>query len=738
VVIEAIGAFSFRHRRAVLVLAAAWFAIALVLMQKGRLSTGAIHGLEAEHADQLAARILGRSADTTWLMVFRSPDLDPGDSRFGEAMDRALAPLAGDPRVASVLTPATAPPFLAPRMMNQREHVALAYVSMTGDLASATRGFSALRDQVRSDRLSITSTGAPAFAHDLDRILEEDMLRAEAISLPVCAALLCAVFGSVVAALVPVLVGALAVASGIAITIILSRYVDLAQYTLNVCSLVGLGVAIDYSLFVVSRYREELSHGQEPEVAVGRALATAGRAVVFSGFAVTTGLAGLLFFPHSYLLGMGLAGAIVVGFAVLIAITFLPALLGVLGRRIDAGRLPIRLFGLSDGRVRRMAESVMRRPLAVLVPSLALLVLLGLPFLRLRMATSDVRVLPPEDEARAGYELLRADFPEEAANHITAVVEFPSAPALNPTRVAALYDFVVRVKALPAVTSVRSVVDPTQPIPKSAWPVLLSSPPPHLASVVAQVERMSVGERTVLVDLTTSANPETEAARKIVHDLRIDRQVGDGTVLVGGQTARDVDIMEYLLGRAPKAIAFVVVVTYAVLFLLLGSVALPFKAVVMNFLSISGSFGALVWIFQEGHAFVSVARPVEPALPILLFCILFGVSMDYEVLMLARMKEAYERTGDDRSSVAEGLGKCAGLITSAAAIMIAVFAAFALARVVLIQAVGFGMAFAIALDATVVRILVVPATMRLLGQANWWAPVQLTRIHRALGFGRAD
>jgi RND superfamily putative drug exporter len=218
----------------------------------------------------------------------------------------------------------------------------------------------------------------------------------------------------------------------------------------------------------------------------------------------------------------------------------------------------------------------------------------------------------------------------------------------------------------------------------------------------------------------------------VIRALRADRHAGDGTLLVGGQTAKDLDATDYVLTRAPRAVGFVVATTLVTLFLLLGSVVLPLKAVAMNFLSIAGSFGALVWIFQDGHLGIREGRPLEPALPVLLFCVLFGLSMDYEVLMLSRIKESYERSGDDRDAVADGLSRTGGLITSAAAIMVAVFAAFALARVVVVQAVGVGMALAVAIDATLVRVLLVPATMRLFGHLNWWAPRPLAWLRRAL------
>jgi uncharacterized membrane protein YdfJ with MMPL/SSD domain len=734
-----LGAFAHRRRRTILLVAGLWFSVAIgLLVHGGRLSTGAIHGLEAERAAQLAEAVVGRSTETTFVAVFESAGvdgLDPGGAAFAQEMQRALAPLAGDPRVTSVTTPANAGPLLGPRMVDARAHAAFALVSLAGDVGDAAASYRALRGLLRSDTLTITCTGHVAFMRDLDRILEHDLVRAEAISLPVCLALLCAVFGSLVAAALPVCVGALAVVSGIAVVTVLSRWMELAQYTVNVCSLIGLGVAIDYSLFIVSRYREELAAGRDYREALSRSLETAGRVVLFSGFAVTSGLAGLLFFPRSYLLAMGLGGAIVVGFAVLAALTVLPALLAALGPWIHRGKLPRIAMPVRPGFWHRTAERVMRHPVLVLVPVLGVLLTMGTPFLRLRMMASDVRVLPAEAEARAGYELLRRDFPGEAGNHIALAVAFPAAPALDAGRVVALYDLAQRARRLPSVTRVDGIIDPEQPVPREAWPGLLLSPPPELAMRTALVERLSVGDRTVLFDVVTDQVPESLEARSIVRALRADRRVADGTLLVGGQTANDLDTTAYVLERAPRVVAFVVAVTYVVLFLLLGSVLLPIKAVLMNFLSIAGSFGALVWIFQEGHGLVQSPRPVEPSLPVLLFCTLFGLSMDYEVLMLTRMKEAYDRTGDDRACVAEGLEKSAGLITSAAAIMVAVFSAFAFARIVLIQAVGFGMALAVALDATLVRVLVVPATMRLMGHLNWWAPRSMARIARSVGLG---
>jgi RND superfamily putative drug exporter len=723
--LDALGGFAQRNRGKILVLACLWFVVAAALLSSGlgRLATENIEGLESERAGKLIDAVTGRRPDTTFLAIFTSQTLSPTSAAFRDAVRKALEPLQHDSHVAAVTSPYEAPPLLAERMMNVRGHAVYAMIAVNGEFGDAAHAYPQLREKLRSDTLTITCTGRLPFTQDLERLLEHDLIRAEAISLPICVLLLAATFGTAMAALMPVCVGALAVVSGLAAVVLLSRFMELAQYTLNVCSLIGLGVAIDYSLFIVSRYREELDAGHDYPEALRRAVGTAGRVVLFSGFAVTVGLSGLLFFPRSYLMAMGLGGAIVVGFAVLFALTLLPALLSLLGPRIHWGRMPIALARSDSAIWHRMALWVMRRPVLVFGTCLCGLLIVGAPFLKLRMAAADVRIMPANTEARMGYDILRERFPDTAANHIIVAVEFPSEPALNPERIEALYDLVERVSALPNVTRAQSVVDPgLKQVAREAWPRMLLSPPPDLAPLVEQGKKLAVGGRTVMMDVTTDQPTDSDAARALVRAIRSDRRVADGSLVVAGPTAADVDATQYILGRAPHVVWFVVLVTYVVLFVLFRSVVLPIKAVIMNFLSITGSFGALVWVFQEGHLFVRNGHPVEPTVPLLLFCTLFGLSMDYEVLMLTRMKEAYDRGEDNRTAVAVGLEKSGSLITSAAVIMVAVFASFALARVVLMQAFGFGMALAVALDATIVRVLVVPATMRLLGDWNWWAP----------------
>jgi uncharacterized membrane protein YdfJ with MMPL/SSD domain len=731
----ALGVFIYRKRWATLVVSLLFLVASIGMVARGGKLTSARFGdNEAWQTEHLVEQVVGHATNTTFIAVFHSDTLDPRNEAFQSAMKAALIPLSRDPRVLSVMSPDDAPPVLAPGMVNGNAKSAVALVSLRGEFNEALSLYPGVRELLRSRELAITCTGYVPFMDSLGRTLQRDLIHAEILSLPLALIVLLVVFRTVVAAALPVGVGALAVVGGIAVVLGISHVVDMAEYTVNVCSLIGLGVAIDYSLFTLSRYRDELSAGYDYPKALSRALDGAGPVVCFSGVALGTWLVGLIFFNGSFLAAMGLGGTIVVALAIVFALTFLPALLAVLGPRIHAFSLPARTRGRGEGFWKRTARWVMQRPVAVLVPTLAVLLVMGFPFLRLEMTSADVRVLGLEVEARQGYETLKRDFPELGSTRIIVGVEFPTAPALNAERIGALYDLGQRILGMPHVTKVESIVS-DEGMGKEDLETVLLDPPELYKAQIEMGKKMSVGDRVVLLYAFVDALPETQAAQDVVRGLRRDRSVLDGAFKVGGQTAEDMDATEFVRSRTPRAVGFITAMTLIMLFLLLGSVVLPLKAIVMNLLSVAGSFGALVWVFQEGHLGIAEPRPVEHVLPVMLFCVLFGLSMDYEVLMLSRIKETYERTGDNTLAVAEGLEKTAGLITSAAAIMVVVFAAFALAKVVLIRAFGFGMALAVAIDATLVRILLVPATMRLFGHLNWWAPKPLLKLRSLMGFG---
>lgn len=728
------GRWIHRHRKGVLVASGvALLASFAGLAAGGTLSTGEIEGIEAQRAQELAEEALGLPGDASFLLVFHSDSLTYDTPAFQEAMTRGLAKLRGDERL-TVQAPMDLPPAIAQRFISTDRRSAFAVVAVDAPVKQAARIYPSLRESVEAAPLEVRATGHLAFMQGLDETLADDLLRAELVSLPLALLVLVLVFGSLVAATLPLGVGVLAVMCGVAAVLGLSRVTDMAQYTLNVVSLIGLGVAIDYSLFIVSRFRDELRAGLDVDNALARTLDTAGRAVLFSGVAVGAGLSGLLFFRGSYLASMGLAGSVVVTLAVLFALTFLPALLSLLGPRIDAGRVRRPMKKEGSGAWHAVAVWVMKHPILVLLPTLAFLLTLGTPFLRLQLAATDVTVLPAETEARQGFDLLQAQFPAQAGNRLMVMVDFAKGSPLEPERIGALYDASRRIAKLPGVRGVESIVDLDPRMDRATYQQLASMPeamrPPELNAAFDAL----VGGTTTVLQVLVEGETNDPRAQATVRDIRAAGSIGGGRVLVGGATAHDLDATAFVRERTPWAVGFVMLVSGLVLFLLLGSVVLPIKAMLMNVLSIAGSFGAMVWIFQDGNLSGLLGfepRPLEPALPPLLFCLVFGLSMDYEVLLLSRIDEEYRRTGDNTLSVAHGLEKTAGIITSAAAIMVAVFAAFALAHVVVVKAMGVGLALAVALDATLVRVLLVPATMRLFGRLNWWAPAPFARFFEA-------
>ncbi len=348
-------------------------------------------------------------------------------------------------------------------------------------------------------------------------------------------------------------------------------------------------------------------------------------------------------------------------------------------------------------------------------------------------------MLPARIESRQGYDLLQSQFPREDRSQFNVVVQYPDGSPLAPARVGALYDLSRRLGAIPGVLRVESIVNLDPSLDRAAYQRLYApggNPPAPAQDAITR----TIGPHIATLTLYSALPGSGDAAREIVRQVRAQRAVADGQLLVSGRTANDIDTIAQIRGDTPAALLFVMLATYLVLFLLLGSVVLPLKAVLMNLLSITASFGALVWVFQQGHLsglLHFTPGSIDPSVPVLLFCIVFGLSMDYEVLLLSRIQEEYLRSGDNTHAVAAGLERSGRLITGAAAIMVGVFAAFGLADVIIIKSIGLGMALAVALDATIVRALIVPATMRLLGDRNWWAPRPLARLYDRLRLGES-
>ena len=689
--------------------------------------------LESARARTLLQEAIGAPPSAV-VVVLHSDTLTAGTTRFEAAAAAAVREIPAAPHVTGV-----ASHLADPRQVSADGRTAYDVVLLdlpADDSPAALPGLEAALHQ--QPNLTAALAGGPAFYGDVQSVSESDLRRSELISLPLAGLALLVVFGSVVAAAMPLLVGGAAVAIALATIFVVASATPMSIFVLNLATLLGLGLGVDYSLLMTSRFREELAGRTGPDrvaEAVVATVASAGRAVFFSGLTVLLGLLGLVLFEFMILRSVGIAGAIVVALAALAALTLLPALLAIFGGHLDAlriRRVAVRTDG--DGPWARLAHWVMRRPIAVLVPTLAVLLALGAPFLHVRFNAPDSTILPETVPSRIAYDRLVGAFGEGPFAPLTIAIT-TSGPVTSPANVAALYDYSRRLAADPRVSRIDSLVDVDARLSLAQYELLYSDPagPPDrfVRTVLAKTTRGNVTAFTVY----TPYGPNRAEGRMLVDDLR--QSSGPlapppgARVLVGGGAADVTDVVNRVAADFPRTAVFIVLTTYAVLFLLLRSIVLPAKALLMNGLSITASFGALVWIFQDGNLSALLGfRPlgfVETTQPVILFCVLFGLSMDYEVFLLTRMKEAWLRTGDNRVAVATGLEKSGRIVTSAALIVVVVAGSFALAQIVLIKALGLGMAIAVALDATVVRALLVPATMRLLGRWNWWIPDRLER-----------
>ena len=747
---ERLGRLVHRRRRWVI---AGWAVVLLVALPLAPRAASALRAggftldrLESAQARSLLERELGLPSSAL-VLVYTSATESAGSPTFEATTRAAAAAIARAPHVTGLLSHSLAPDQVSADRTTAYDIVLLDLAP--DDSPDALPGVRAQLASLPTGPVQVSLAGGPAFYGDIQSVSEADLRRSEVISLPLAALALLLVFGSVVAAGLPLAVGGGAVVVSLAVIWVVANVTQMSIFVLNLATLLGLGLGVDYALLMTSRFREELrrrptngpsSSGGEASagrvaVAVGVTVATAGRAVFFSGLTVLLGLTGLILFEFPILRSVGIAGAIVVGLTVSAALTLLPALLSVIGDRLDALRVrPIGTSDDGDGPWSRLARRVMERPVAVFIPTLAILVILGLPFLHVRFNAPDASILPVAVPSRAAFDVLDREFGAGRFAPLYLAIR-TSGAATDPANVAALYDYSRRLADDPRITRVDSYVDIDPRLKRTQYQLMYAAPggPPD-RFVATSLAATTKGDLT-LFTLTTPYGPNADPARALVAALRasagpLARPTGT-SVLVGGGAADVVDVVDGMTAEFPRTALFIFVSTYLVLFVLLRSVVLPLKALVMNTLSIVAAFGALVWIFQDGNLSALLGfQPlgyVETTQPVILFCILFGLSMDYEVFLLSRMKEVWDRTGDNTEAVARGLERSGRIVTSAALIVVVVAGSFAFADIVLIKAIGLGVAISVALDATVVRALLVPATMRLLGDRNWWMPARLER-----------
>ncbi|HEX3715121.1 MAG TPA: MMPL family transporter [Trebonia sp.] len=667
-----------------------------------RLVTGGFEdpGSSSAQANAQISRSLGGQSPDV-IALYSSPTATAQSPGFRDGVEAEAQRLRAQPGVASVASAYDG----VPGLVSRDGHATYLVIRLTAlDDSGKQAGYNAIKPQLTVPGLDTQVGGTVAVNVRMDDLTKSDVTRGEMIAMPLVLLLLIVIFGGVVAASLPVLIGGLAILGAFTVVRAISMATDVSTFAVNAITLLGLGMAIDYSLLLINRFRQELRSAPSTKHAVARTLATAGRTILVSGLLVILSLASLLIFPEVFLKSMALGGMAAILVAMISALTVLPAILAMLGPRVNALRVrnPWRRTSATavspaadaaTGAWARLARSVMRRPVFYALAVVVILAVLASPLLHLRFGSVDERVLPAGDQARTVAERVATDFNGTVSSPILVLLKDASPAQVNDVR--------RRISELPAVTG---------------------------AQVSAQR-----GDATLISASYTGGFAGTKALGA-VREVRALPAPPGTQLLVGGDSASIQDEMNSLSNGLPWMLAIMAAVTFGVLLLAFGSVLLPLKAVVTNVASVAATFGALVWIFQDGHlsgllGFTATGY-LEPTVLILVLAELFGLATDYEVFLLSRVREQWDATGDNTTAVATGLQRTGRIITAAAALLIVVTAGFATGQIVLTKLIGIGMSLGIFLDATLIRVLLGPATMRLLGRWNWWAPGPLGRLHR--------
>jgi RND superfamily putative drug exporter len=714
-----------RRRRLVLVAASVVAVVALVLgagagakLQPGGFSDAGSPSQLA--ADRLSAAGLGEPNLVLLVTPRRGSVTSPVVVAFGRRLAGELEATPGVRDVRSYWTT----PSAALESRSGREGLVVAVINGSdghvASVANAVIGHDATRPQgtAASDIATVRAGGAAGVNYDTSGQVGKDLARAELIAIPLTLLLLVVVFGSVVAGLLPILIGLLAIVASLATLDVIASFTDVSIYAEQLVTALGLGLAIDYSLLIVNRFREHLASGLETSDAVVATVVTAGRTVLFSACIVAASLSTLLVFPLTFLRSMAYAGIPVVLAAAVGATVVLPALIAGLGQKVNAGHL--RFLGALDGGESRFwlrsTRTVLRRPLVAGGAVLVLLLVAASPLLHVHFGIPDDRVLPASAPSHQVGDVLRSEFPLDSANTVAVVTDAPLRPS-DSSNYAARLSRVEGVTVVDAPTGVyasgRRVGSATLAQPAgSTW-----------------------------FSVVSTADPESPGAAAQVAAVRSVPVPGHGSADVGGAAASLVDLKHGIGSRLPIALALIALITFAVLFAYTGSVLLPLKAIVLNLLSISAVIGIAVWIFQQGHLSGLLGftpGPLAIAMPVLLAVVAFGLSMDYEVFVLSRIKELHDAGYSDDDAVSHGLARSGRIISTAAALLSVTFFAFGTSHLSFLQLFGIGTAIAILIDATLVRGVLVPAVIGLAGPFNWWAPASLRRLHGRLGVSEAE
>jgi putative drug exporter of the RND superfamily len=743
---ERLGAFAGRRRWFVI---AAWVVLlvsmgAMARGLNGRLVSGGFEvpgspSLSVQH--DLEDRFVGQYTYTA-LVVIHSDAATVSDPAFQSALAKVEQSVQSVDGVGSVVSVRSTG---SPLFVSADQHTTYLVAGLAGTQTQVLDSVGLVMEanhRLDLPGFQVETGGSPAFYQRFNEVSRQDLEKAERISFPITLLVLIVAFGTVVAAGLPIALGLASLVVTLGLLYFLAGVTQMSVYVTNTASIIGIGVGIDYSLFVVTRFREELKRGQVVGQAVVRAVASSGRAVALSGATVIVALAGMFLVNIQAFRSMAVGSMSVVAVAVIAAVTLLPAILSVTGRWVDRLHLPFTgRHTVADGTGfwHRWAMAVMRRPWVSVGVSLVILLTLAVPFASIRLGQPGPSVLPKTEEPRVATELLAKEFGAGVTGPVEILVDIPGGPG-NLENLQKLDALSRSLQADPAVASVLSLTT-VQPAgtPLEAYGQLygggLAGLPPEVQPVVAGMANWTGGDNLARVTAITKVSPESSAAEGLIDRIRDDyvpRAGLAGQARVGGSTAFNLDLEREISSRLPVVVGAVLTLSFLLLMMSFRSLLLPFKAIVMNLLSVGAAYGLIVAIFQWGWGqrllgFESNGN-IAVFVPMFLFSILFGLSMDYEVFLMSRMREEYIRTGSNELAVAHGLESTARTITSAAIVMVTVFVAFAASRVVPFKEMGVGLAAAVFIDAALVRTVLVPAAMKLMGRWNWWMPAWLDRL----------
>lgn len=743
-----LGGITGRHPRTIVwmgvVLVALGALYSLDLMQRLTLAPGwDVPGSGSAESVRLLRDKLDRD-ETPVFLLFRARSENLGDvdsPAYRAAVEAVIAGISRNPEVKSVASYHTTGDA---KLRSADGKLSYAVVQLARADDEGIAAYQRLRQQIHSDQLEIRMGGELATYVDIRRQLANDIWHAELASFVALALLLVWVFGSLAAAMLPLVVGGVTIVLSMALLKGFTQAVNISVYAANVVSMLGLGLAIDYALFIVSRFREELATGREVMASLDVTLRTAGRTVAYSGLTVAASLLCLLMLPQRFFQNMGLAGSLSVASAMLTSVLLLPALLALLGHRVNRLALPVQKRRVvrqeEGGRWYRFSHFVMRRAWAVLFSTLALLMLMGLPVLHMEVGPADSRSLPASAESRQVQEILDKQFPHAGLSPLVLAIQ-TRGPAHGAAALAGLDRLTAEIRAIPGVVGVKGLVsvDPTLALKDYQ---LLYEYPEQFPLATETLAAYAKDDHTLMV-VDYAPPPVSEQARGLVQGIRaIPLPEGLVQVQVGGFPAFHLDYLESLGYWVPWTILAIVGVIFVLLFFMLGSVLIPLKAVLTNLLSLSATFGALVWVFQDGNLSqwldFTPQGSMDGTILVLIFAAAFGLSIDYEVFLLSRVKEMCQHTNDNMRSVAAGIQRSGPIITSAALLIGIVLGAFAMGEVVFMKAMGLGLLISVLVDATLVRMLLVPASLRLLGRLNWWAPKPLLALYQRFNLSEID